>query len=185
MLSDEVVLRAPAGVAGGIINDREADGQWDGVSPEICGYYLQFLALAATGPGSARHRETAARVIGFLDAEGKAGAPRTLYRRLPGLSRSGSRSTCASISGGGGARHGDPRPRHVVRPRRSVLLVSKTAQEGFTAVYRFYGPSHGSHFCTASEAEKTFVQTRPANRYNLDGIAHHVPTGDGLDRMFA
>ena len=38
---------------------------------------------------------------------------------------------------------------------------------------------------TASEAEKTFVQTRLADWYNLDGIAHYVPTGDGLDRMFA
>lgn len=94
LLSGEVVLRAPAGVAGGIINYREAGGQWDGVYPEICGYYLQFIAHAANGSGSIRHRDIASQVIAFLDAEGREGAPHTLYRRLAELGEVDWRNRC-------------------------------------------------------------------------------------------
>lgn len=94
LLSDEVVLREPPGVAGGIINYREADGQWDGVYPEICGYYLQFAAHAAADAHGTRHREVAARVIAFLDSEGKTGAPLTLYRREAELGAVDWRNRC-------------------------------------------------------------------------------------------
>lgn len=95
LLSDEVVLRGPAGMAGGIINYREADGHWDGVYPEICGYYLQFAAhAAAAGAHGTRHREVAAQVIAFLDAKGKTAAPHTLYRRLAELGAADWRNRC-------------------------------------------------------------------------------------------
>ncbi len=50
LVSDEAVLSEPPHVAGGVINYREADGAWDGVYPEICGYYLQFLVQASVPP---------------------------------------------------------------------------------------------------------------------------------------
>ncbi|WP_144404398.1 hypothetical protein [Belnapia sp. F-4-1] len=94
LVSDDVVLTEPPHVSGGIINYREADGMWDGVYPEICGYYLQFLAHASAGSPSAPHREIAARVIRWLDAEGGEGAPLTLYRRIEDLSAVDWRNRC-------------------------------------------------------------------------------------------
>ena len=94
LVSDDVVLTEPPHVSGGIINYREADGMWDGVYPEICGYYLQFLAHASAGSPSAPHREIAARVIRWLDAEGGEGAPLTLYRRIEDLGAVDWRNRC-------------------------------------------------------------------------------------------
>lgn len=94
LLSDEVVLAEPSAVAGGVINYREADGNWDGVYPEICGYHLQFLAHASHGASGAPHREAATRVIRWLDAEGGQGAPLTLYRRIEDLGAVDWRNRC-------------------------------------------------------------------------------------------
>jgi hypothetical protein len=94
LISADVVLTAPRHVAGGVINYREADGMWDGVYPEICGYYLQFLAHASTGSSGTPHREIAARVVRWLDAEGGEGAPLTLYRRIEDLGAVDWRNRC-------------------------------------------------------------------------------------------
>ena len=41
-------------------------------------------------------------------------------------------------------------------------------------VYRFYNTKNGSHFYTASEAEKVRVQSKLSSTYQLDGVAFYV-----------
>jgi hypothetical protein len=90
-LMSERVLQSQGGGAG-VANWLWPDGLHDGLYPEISGYYLQFLALAASGSTvggvsdagavaepAARH--AASRVIAWLDQAGPAGDPLTLYHR--------------------------------------------------------------------------------------------------------
>jgi hypothetical protein len=97
LLSDEVIRIGPPALAGGIVNYIVADGSWDGIYPEICGYHLQFLAAAAppAGPPEASdHGRAARRVIAWLAAEGHDGSPLTLYRRDAALSTADWRNRC-------------------------------------------------------------------------------------------
>ena len=51
--------------------------------------------------------------------------------------------------------------------------VSMTAA-GSMPVYRFYNKRNGTHFYTASEAEKASVITKLAATYRLEGVAFWV-----------
>jgi hypothetical protein len=90
-LMSESVLRTEAGGAG-VANWLWPDGIHDGLYPEIGGYYLQFLALAASGSTASgesdprtvatlQARDAASRVIAWLDQAGPHGDPLTLYHR--------------------------------------------------------------------------------------------------------
>jgi hypothetical protein len=83
-LLSKPVLRSAEGGAG-VVNWLTKDGNWDGLYPEICGYYLQFAAAAAPAVGSGddtSFRSAAAAVAAWLDAVGGVGAePLTLYHR--------------------------------------------------------------------------------------------------------
>jgi hypothetical protein len=82
LLSKPVLRTAETGA--GVVNWLTSDGQWDGLYPEICGYYLQFLAQAAPATGTGRDtsfRAAAAAVAAWLDAVGgDAAEPPTLYQ---------------------------------------------------------------------------------------------------------
>ncbi len=52
--------------------------------------------------------------------------------------------------------------------------VSTTKVAGATTVYRFYNKSNGSHFYTASEAEKANVLAHLSATYSLDGVAYYL-----------
>ena len=52
--------------------------------------------------------------------------------------------------------------------------VSTTKVAGATTVYRFYNKSNGSHFYTASEAEKASVLAHLSATYSLDGAAYYL-----------
>ena len=52
--------------------------------------------------------------------------------------------------------------------------VSATQVAGSTPVYRFYNKKNGSHFYTASEAEKNSVLATLSSTYSLDGIAFYA-----------
>ena len=92
LLSDRVLqpVRSGAGVA----NWLWPDGIHDGLYPEICGYYLQFLALAASSRDNfnsqnfnempvAVLKDAALRVVEWLDEIAPTGEPLTLYHRDP------------------------------------------------------------------------------------------------------
>lgn len=84
LLSDAVLRSSSARAGAGVVNYVGPDGQWDALYPEICGYYLQFLAQAASLPGSedARLRLAAVRVGSWLNlAGGLSAEPLTLYHR--------------------------------------------------------------------------------------------------------
>jgi hypothetical protein len=49
LLSKPVLRTAETGA--GVVNWLTSDGQWDGLYPEICGYYLRYLAPAAPATG--------------------------------------------------------------------------------------------------------------------------------------
>ena len=49
LLSKPVLRNAETGA--GVVNWLTSDGQWDGLYPEICGYYLRYLAPAAPATG--------------------------------------------------------------------------------------------------------------------------------------
>ncbi len=51
-----------------------------------------------------------------------------------------------------------------------------TAVPGMTPVYRFYNKKNGSHFYTASEAERNNVLSKLSATYSLDGVAYSVNT---------
>jgi hypothetical protein len=82
LLSKPVLRNAETGA--GVVNWLTSDGQWDGLYPEICGYYLQFLAQAApkgTCGDDTSFRSAAAAVAAWLDAVGGGAAePPTLYQ---------------------------------------------------------------------------------------------------------
>jgi len=85
------VLRSSAWGGSGVVNwlipGAPPGRDYDGLYPEIGGYYLQFLAVAASEshrPGSIEPsiaRETAARVVAWLDKCGPDGDPPTLQHR--------------------------------------------------------------------------------------------------------
>ena len=52
--------------------------------------------------------------------------------------------------------------------------VSATHASGSTAVYRFFNKKNGTHFYTASEAEKKSVIANLSGIYSLDGVAFYV-----------
>ncbi len=52
--------------------------------------------------------------------------------------------------------------------------VSATPAAGTVPVYRFYNKKNGSHFYTASEAEKASVHANLSAIYQLDGVAFFV-----------
>ncbi len=83
LLSDRV-LRA-SGSGAGVANWLWPDGLYDGLYPEIGGYYLQFLTAIEAG-------DAAARVIAWLDECGPDGDPLTLYHR--DMSQSDWRNRC-------------------------------------------------------------------------------------------
>jgi len=56
-------------------------------------------------------------------------------------------------------------------PAYSVSLLNTLGQ---VPLYRFFNRRNGVHFYTASEAEKTRVQTTLASTYNYEGIAYGV-----------
>jgi hypothetical protein len=74
LLSDQVLKSARSGA--GVANWMWPSGAYDGRYPEICGYYLQFLAL--TEPSVSGTREAAVRVLTWLDEVGPHGDPPTL-----------------------------------------------------------------------------------------------------------
>jgi hypothetical protein len=82
LLSKPVLRAAEQGA--GVVNWLTRDGHWDGLYPEICGYYLQFAAQAAPAAGTGDDtlfRSAAAAVAAWLDAVGGAAAePPTLYQ---------------------------------------------------------------------------------------------------------
>ncbi len=85
LLSGQALRGSGAGDAAGVVNWHLEDGSWDGLYPEICGYYLQFAARAAPAAGRGDdmpHRIAACRVARWLDAVGGgAFEPLTLYHR--------------------------------------------------------------------------------------------------------
>ena len=54
----------------------------------------------------------------------------------------------------------------------SVVVTVPALAETLTPVYRFHNKKNGSHFYTASEAEKNAALTSAT--YSLDGVAYHV-----------
>lgn len=87
-LMSDAVLRPGApgvGAGAGVVSWIGSDGSWDGLYPEICGYYLQFAAQAASITGcsdDSPFRSAASRVATWLDvAGGESAAPLTLYHR--------------------------------------------------------------------------------------------------------
>ena len=75
-LLSKPVLR-PAQQGAGVVNFLTETGEWDGLYPEICGYYLQFAAHAAPAAGTGDDtpfRSAAAAVATWLDAMGGAAA---------------------------------------------------------------------------------------------------------------
>ena len=80
---DPAASRSKAGA--GVVNYLSQDAIWNGLYPEICGYYLQFLIHAAPrGTDDERYRQAASRVAAWLDAKGgPAAEPLTLYFRDP------------------------------------------------------------------------------------------------------
>ena len=82
LMSDGVRRASRSGA--GVANWLWPDGNYDGLYPEICGYYLQFLALAACGslPTPAA-RDAASQVVEWLQEVGPAGDPPTLDHRNP------------------------------------------------------------------------------------------------------
>jgi hypothetical protein len=73
-----------AEIGAGVVDWLTSDGQWHGLYPEICGYYLQYLVQAAPATGTGRDtsfRLAAADVAAWLDAVGGSAAePPTLYQ---------------------------------------------------------------------------------------------------------
>ena len=69
----------------GVVNYLSGNGIWNGLYPEICGYYLQFLVHASrAGDDDARYRQAAGRITAWLDVKGgPAAEPLTLYFHDP------------------------------------------------------------------------------------------------------
>ena len=61
------------------------------------------------------------------------------------------------------------------------MTFTVTAAPKQTSVYRFYNKKTGSHFYTASVAEKTQVVARQSATYALDGVAYSVDTSDAAN----
>jgi hypothetical protein len=74
LLSAKVLKPAKSGA--GVANWMHPDGVYDGLYPEICGYYLQFLAQ--TEPAVPGTRDAAEKVLAWLDEVGPHGDPPTL-----------------------------------------------------------------------------------------------------------
>jgi Ca2+-binding RTX toxin-like protein len=62
--------------------------------------------------------------------------------------------------------------------------ASATPLEGDNAVYRFFHTQQGSHFYTASAAERDFVIANYSNVYAFEGAAYYVPPERGLDPFY-
>ena len=52
--------------------------------------------------------------------------------------------------------------------------VSPTKVAGSTPVWRFYNKKNGSHFFTASEAEKNSVLAKLSTVFSLDGVVFYA-----------
>ena len=82
-----VVQSGNLGVVNWLVPGASPDRDYDGLYPEIAGYYLQFISIAALDlhrPGSiepAIARDTAARVAAWLGEIGPKGDPITLQHR--------------------------------------------------------------------------------------------------------
>ncbi len=90
LLSARVLRTAQSGSSGVVnwlIPGAAPDRDYDGLYPEIAGYYLQFLSVAASDPHRpgcikpAIAREAAVRVAAWLDEIGPDGNPITLQHR--------------------------------------------------------------------------------------------------------
>ncbi len=81
---DAWLLSSPV-LRSGVVNYLSPDGEWNGLYPEICGYYLQFLVDAAPpGADDQRYRNAALQVAAWLGSAGGPDAePLTLYFRDP------------------------------------------------------------------------------------------------------
>lgn len=81
LLSPAVLRAAPMLPGLGVINWAWPDGNHDGLYPEICGYYLQFLVQAAhlNCTSDTDCRAAAEQIVAFLEAAGPNGDPLTLY----------------------------------------------------------------------------------------------------------
>jgi len=71
-----------------------------------------------------------------------------------------------------------------VGPRDGVLLATtaETTRPDYVPVYRFYNRTNGSHFYTASSAEKNAVIANLSGTYSLDGVAYWVNTNDPANK---
>jgi len=83
LMSPPVLRRTGPGA--GIVNFLTPEGTWDGLYPEICGYYLQFAVRAASRTSRDKddlYRSAAASVATWLNEVGGVNAePLTLYHR--------------------------------------------------------------------------------------------------------
>lgn len=80
-LTSAQVLRS-VGNGAGTANWLWPDGTYDGLYPEIAGYYLQFLSQTPSSSAPvATARDLAVRVLEWLDKVAPDGAPLTLYHR--------------------------------------------------------------------------------------------------------
>ena len=66
-----------------------------------------------------------------------------------------------------------------------AMAVSKDAQAGYDAVYRFYNAAAGTHFYTASVEERDNVVRTLSDHYTLEGVSYYVPHTSGVDNIFA
>src|SRR4051794_37849600 len=80
LMSPPVLRRTGPGA--GVVNFLTPEGTWDGLYPEICGYYLQFAVRAASRTSQDKddlYRSAAASVAAWLNEMGGVNAePLTL-----------------------------------------------------------------------------------------------------------
>ena len=69
-----------------------------------------------------------------------------------------------------------------LQPRDGIVLLRTSKILQALPVYRFYNKNNGSHFYTASEAEKFSVLSKLSATYSFDGVAYTVNTADTANR---
>jgi hypothetical protein len=65
----------------------------------------------------------------------------------------------------------------------TAFHVAMAPRDDFAAVHRFFHKQQGSHFYTASEAERGNVVATLGHIYDYEGVAYYVPTTNGLDPL--
>jgi len=74
-------------------------------------------------------------------------------------------------------------------PQKSVWTIytryfeDPLASPALLPVYRFYNPTSGAHFYTASEAERWRVRSKLASTFKYEGIAYSVNTSNTANAM--